>query len=168
MKSSPAPYSLELSSTFEDITNLAGSVWTWWLICSSGYRQLSCWLHLTNISPDVSFHLPAVFVLIVHTVTPFNDMGSEASSGLAVLMAQGSCRPEHSADLFFFLPPTGRQKAQGMRKRKRGADTEESDKGHAGLAQGSSRYCLFLTEALMRHGQSLVAICPFQACVMQA
>lgn len=48
-------------------------VWTLWLICSSGYRQLSCWLHLTNISPDIFFppssHLLSLSSTWLHFLT---------------------------------------------------------------------------------------------------
>lgn len=136
-------------------------VGTLWLICSSGYRQLSCWLHLTNISPDISFHLPPIFC-------PYRPHGYSFWGRRLLWLGyiDGTSGPAAQNILLGIFFSLWRQKAQAMRTRKRG---QESDKGHVGPAQGSS-LSLFpiLTEALTRHRMSPVAVCPFNASVTQA
>lgn len=110
-------------------------------------------------SPVVLFHMPK----------HFNDIGFQAFSGLDGLMEQGSYRAKQSADFFFFFF-SGRQNNE-RGKRKAIEDFEEPDKGHVLGLLRDFHYSPFSTEAMMKtkHFLSLkVAICPFNACVMQA
>lgn len=135
---------------------------TLWLMCSSGCRQLSCWLHLTNISPDISFHLPPIFC-------PYRPHGySFWGRGLLWLgCIDGTSGPAEQNILLgvFFFPQEGKRHERWGQER----EGKSQIKDMVGLHRDPlSHYSLFLTEALTRHRMSPVAVCPFNACVTQA